>query len=856
VQNTQSTPYVRVGSLRVGTSGLDLGSLPLLVPLLDRGHLFVKDDFVANGPPTGSAPAITALSLWHSILLRLSVAMPPASVCLELFDPTGMGSNLVPFLHLSEVMRSPKVYSRAREIAEQLDRISDHVEMVLQTRLLDLYPTLEEYNRHTGEMRVPYHILCFADFPNSFNEQLLDKLLHIAKNGPKAGVHIVAQLTAQPALQVSDVLGVLLGLGSMVYVHRNGHVTPDRALPHATEAWADQMPSSDCAHRLLAQVGAALTSLSSSLEFGRIAVPAAARWRASSVDGVAVPIGTRGNGEIQTLTLGYGTVHHALIGGMIGAGKSNLLNVIITQLALRYPPEELELWLIDYKEGVEFQDYMRLPQARVVALESEREFGLSILRHLRGIMEERGRLFKDRGGLVNDLRTYRAQTGQRLPRIVLIMDEFQVLFMEDDLLAREAAHILEDVVRRGRAFGLHLVLSSQSPSMAGVYGSRIYNQIGLRIALRCRVQDAQAILGEGNNAAGQLRWPGEAIYNAEMGDPQHNLFLRVALLAPEIRHRYLQEIEAYTNRVQYPAPVTFAGLLPAQLEKNAQFEAQVTAPSWQDYQQPLSVWLGEPVALTPSTTAIFERYTRSNLVAVGGVEYDGYGLLLAALLSIAAQLSPRHVQFYVADLARPASAYAGLFQHLHLPHPLHRVSVEYGGDRGVQPLQVVADHVRERLAGRVPLDQEVFLLIAGLHRWRELRPAEIYGQSEAGKQLLTIAEEGPEVGVHVIAWADSPVTLDRVFRRGGVSAFDLRVIFRLSEGDSNLLLGSSAAARLEDNRALFRHEDWEMRRLEKFKPYRVLNKDTLMKVTARLRDKWHQFASEAAIHGTTNGSTR
>jgi len=104
--------------------------------------------------------------------------------------------------------------------------------------------------------------------------------------------------------------------------------------------------------------------------------------------------------------------------------------------------------------------------------------------------------------------------------------------------------------------------------------------------------------------------------------------------------------------------------------------------------------------------------------------------------------------------------------------------------------------------------------------------------------LLALAEEGPEVGVHLIAWADGFATLERILKRGGVSLFDLRAILRLPEIDSNHLLGSPAAARLEDNRALFRHEDWEMRRLEKFKPYVVPEVAVLEDLIKQIEAVW------------------
>ena len=111
-----------------------------------------------------------------------------------------------------------------------------------------------------------------------------------------------------------------------------------------------------------------------------------------------MPLGRAGATAFQFLTLGKGTSQHALIAGKTGSGKSTLLHVLITQLALRYSPDEVELYLIDFKKGVEFKTYAshHLPHARVVAVESEREFGLSVLQRLDAELVERGELFRQR----------------------------------------------------------------------------------------------------------------------------------------------------------------------------------------------------------------------------------------------------------------------------------------------------------------------------------------------------------------------------------------------------------------------------------------------------------------------------
>src|SRR5204863_7231055 len=130
-------------------------------------------------------------------------------------------------------------------------------------------------------------------------------------------------------------------------------------------------------------------------------------WHGSSSKGLQVPLGRSGATGRQMLTLGQGTSQHVLVAGKTGSGKSTLLHVLITQLALRYSPDEVELYLVDFKKGVEFKTYSRhqLPHARVIAIESEREFGLSVLQRLDAELRARGDQF--RRLRVQDLKGFR-----------------------------------------------------------------------------------------------------------------------------------------------------------------------------------------------------------------------------------------------------------------------------------------------------------------------------------------------------------------------------------------------------------------------------------------------------------------
>jgi hypothetical protein len=86
--------------------------------------------------------------------------------------------------------------------------------------------------------------------------------------------------------------------------------------------------------------------------------------------------------------------------------------------------------------------------------------------------------------------------------------------------------------------------------------------------------------------------------------------------------------------------------------------------------------------------------------------------------------------------------------------------------------------------------------------------------------LVRLADKGPDAGLHVVAWADGYTTAERALRRAGLAHFGLRAVLRvLSPAESDALLGVSAAASLDDDRALYRDTEWPAEQVEKFKPY-------------------------------------
>ena len=802
---------LRVGALTMGgTSGMPL--VPAVARFTGHGHLLVVAE---NGADAG------ARSLLQALTLRLTVATRPGTVRFALADPLGQGEQLSGFLRLPAGLRvGAGVASSAAEIEALLRTFTEHVVEVTQTRLTNVYDSIEAYNAGTTGVSVPYHVLVLAGLPGGISESSAELLARLARNGPRAGVYIVATVERGQERAPGFGLAELAATATQLHVDRRGGVIWNDPDFGRWPVEPDAMPPAARVNAWLDAVGAAAGAHSRDLPFERVAVPPAQRWSADTTDGLDAQIGVDSKGEPQHFVMGTRGVHNGLVGGDVRMGKSNLLHVLITQLALKYPPEELEFYLLDFKE-VEFDAYLtqKLPHARAIASRTDREFGLSMLRRFHDEIERRARLCRE--ARVTQLPEYRRETGQVLPRSLVIMDEFQVLFSEEDRLSREAGALLADIAKRGAAFGLHLLLATQSPGSGSLTAHLrpAYEQMALRIALGCTLPSvSQSILGEVNETAAKLTRAGDAIYNDRRGEGA-NPVMRIAMLPTRDRLEWIGAIRALGDDGAYPPPAAFDPELPADFAAHpgcAAFAAshgRRPAPGLT-----VQAWLGEAIEIKPPTAATFESFVRSNLLIVGD-EGHGHGLLLATLLSAAVQRSPDDVSFVIAEFSRPSSPFHDFFgPAADLPH-----EVKIAGPAAAPAaLGDLAAELDSRLArpGDAPYPRR-FFLVAGLHRWQDLGTDGEWGKPTAATTLLTrLAEHGPEVGMHVVIWADSYATADRALRRAGIAQFALRVALRLqSPAESDALLGVPSAASLADDRALFRDADWPHEQVEKFKPY-------------------------------------
>jgi hypothetical protein len=517
--------------------------------------------------------------------------------------------------------------------------------------------------------------------------------------------------------------------------------------------------------------------------------------------------------------------------------------VVITNLALWYSPDQVELYLIDFKKGVEFKTYVthQLAHARAIAIESDREFGLSILQRIDAEMTRRGNLFRQ--AQVQDIASYRRATGDHLPRTVLIVDEFQVFFSEDDKLGQDAAMLLEQLVRQGRAFGIHVLLGSQTLGGTSGLARSTIGQMAVRIALQCSETDSQLILDDDNIAARLLSRPGEAIYNDNSGMVVGNSPFQTAWLPESHRDEYLRRIAALAADQPRPREplIVFEGNVPADLKANRQLAACLEQPDWPSAAVNPHAWLGEPVAIKNPTAVVFRRQSGANLLIIGQRDVSSLGVIGAAMISLAAQHNPQSAKFVILEGSPADSPWAGQLERVAsiLPHT-HQI-IEW---RSVpEIIDELARQTQQRQQNDLLDGPALYLLIYGLQRYRVLRRDEDdFGFStdqdrspRPDKQFAELLREGPPVGIHTLIWADTLATVERTLDRQTIREFDNRVLFQMSAADSSNLIDSPAANQLGLQRALFYSEEQGM--VEKFRPYAPVDAKWLEQVRGQLSRK-------------------
>ena len=218
---------------------------------------------------------------------------------------------------------------------------------------------------------------------------------------------------------------------------------------------------------------------------------------AVTTSAIEAPIGKTTDGETVDFKIDVNRGHyHAFVIGETGSGKSRFLHDIIINMIVKYSPEDVELYLMDFK-GVEFNPYRDIKHSRVILVDrADERITYEVIHELKQKMEERQKILAAAGA--SDVDEYNKMSADsHISQIILVADECQTLFSDDaknNKLQRDMIATIALIAQQGRAYGVHLLLATQSLSNAPQLGASILNQIGEHYILPCLPADAQKLV--------------------------------------------------------------------------------------------------------------------------------------------------------------------------------------------------------------------------------------------------------------------------------------------------------------------------------------------------------------------------
>jgi hypothetical protein len=236
-------------------------------------------------------------------------------------------------------------------------------------------------------------------------------------------------------------------------------------------------------------------------------------------------------GEVHLLDLAR-DCPHILVGGGAGSGKTEWLRAAVASLVVTNTPETLRLALVDPKKNA-FTELADSPflWRKDALIDSPDSSVLSLLEDLIEEMSRRNSLLK--AAAADDLVQYRHKTGQKMPRLVTVVDEFAELLLAGGRKQRdEFEQRFIRIAAVGRAAGIHLILATQRPSRQAVSGNLKANLQG-KIALRVASRTDSGILID-QSGAENLLGNGDLLLAGLSSDPVR---LQSAWLSEEERQR-------------------------------------------------------------------------------------------------------------------------------------------------------------------------------------------------------------------------------------------------------------------------------------------------------------------------------
>ena len=449
-----------------------------------------------------------AVKAFNCLLSNIILSLPIKSVHLNFVDLQLSGTASLFTRNLDH-----SLYRDLIADTGQLDSLCKDMQSRMVTVLQEC-GELAKYNAKNQGFRYPYEIVVLLHYPNNF-ERVSDSLIPLFQNGYKGGIYFVV-LNDKDA-QVSGIGRSVLSLKDHYYEIDLDKITSEsKSLVHVTSLLDNKTISGALFDYINTEASKESKVVPIKQDYERLfATP-----YASTDSLIEVPVGKTLNGGVSTFQMDSVSHVHSFILGQSGSGKSVFLHNVISAAMLKYSPEDLQFYLLDFKMGgVEFNRYRNSKHVKALLVDnSDIQITLEILRDLHEAMKERGKALRSIG--VSNIADYnRKNPSNHMPQIMLVADECHAMFVrnqQDSKKFDEISEIVAKIAKEGRNQGVHLLLATQTLAQAEI-SNEILNNITDHYLLKCASSDSEKMVNGSSDKTASLT-TGQVYYHHVSGE--------------------------------------------------------------------------------------------------------------------------------------------------------------------------------------------------------------------------------------------------------------------------------------------------------------------------------------------------
>lgn len=811
---------------------------PALLPLADlSGICFLYDS---------SDKELINNSL-QTIALHLAASLPKGLCHIVAYDPIGLGSNLIALSNVSSKITGGSIITDSREFTTALTKIRNLIPTVIQKVLGFKYKNLNlvDYNRENDHQE-PYTILVLSDFPNNYTREQFEILSQILKNGKQAGVYVLMsydiECTPQAQYGREDTPEFYRVLDDITTIYRRFgsyqiHNIPNEELYHKFTLHLDDnirvLNNLDSVYRKIQAKENAEEKLQAIPLFDYLPQRKDELWTYNCARAMMIPVGRdKANEEVALEITQKDAQNATIVVGMPGSGKSVFLNTIISSIAYNYSPKQVDLYLIDFS-GVEFNVYAPknlsptetyiLPHAKVIAPESEREFGISVLRRIHNEGRRCQQLFSDAG--LSDFAEYWDYCNinglDTLPRVLLIIDEFQKFFEGDyDKISLEAEKIIKIIVKEYRKFGINLILATQT---IGPYASKIdLGDIGNRVAFAWNASDGHNIF-KGREPSDLVVNTGDCVYNKKGGAEDYNKPLRSYYVSPTLLRPKLKSLYdiAEEEGLVYKNTFVFRSDAKIYLQDNASIAEIIPSDSPKE----IKIYLGENIEISEEHVSVPLSLSMAasddNILIIGGQPLVSERIAMNCARSLHAFYKQGAAEFIFLNYTSTEDPYHNSLSAMYNASDDSIVFPESSTETWLY----IKDEIERRQQHPKEKFENIYISVVAI-QYAHTMFTKNYKPSEETSAIMYVLEQGPRVGVYTILQVDTLKSLTERIASKAYDYFNHRIALQMRSEDSEKILGSKKANELyiegresSLNRAYYFNKKNET--YVKFRPYEL-----------------------------------